>query len=295
MERQRQEAEVQQREAARLRDLARLKRLWEGDARILKWAVVLCVTVVAPVFAGRYLAVEIFEHFPGESRVTDLQELFAADWFSVGLFLWTIGSAALAVVTALILILRFRWFSRPKGTVFAVVLLVGGGFVLLARDSVAEDLLEPARDAFVTSVVPLQKIEDLCGRHTTWTNASLATRAVVNGESCNTIELYRGWDLSWEFKASGPIVGDFVSMGGAYIVTVDSGERSGQSIATKLEAVDHSTGKLLWDRNCPSGWTLDTSQRDAGANTPATQRLGTICSNPLTWTWLDPMTGDAVP
>jgi hypothetical protein len=114
---------------------------------------------------------------------------------------------------------------------------------------------------------------------------------VVTGEACNAIEHYVGWDLAWVHRTQAP-VHEFVSMDGTYIVSSGPISSYGWGSATMLESLDQSSGTVLWERRCTSGWQLDTSWKDDGESTPPTQQLGVMCDR--FQAWLNPTTGEQV-
>jgi hypothetical protein len=237
------------------------------------------VTVAAPLGAGYGI---VRSSFDATSQANDLEVLLAAKWFPVMQYLWMVGSAAIAVATALILALRFRWSTRRRAMAIAGVLLALGGYVLLARVSLSQSVLEPSREALFTTPINLDRIENRCARYNYWTGGVQPTRAVITGASCNTIELYRGWSLAWKHDTPGAPVDIFTSMDGTYITS------SGPNREV-LEAVSATNGQALWRQDCPTGWSLDTSEQDDLENTPAVQRLGATCGG--TAVSLDPRTG----
>jgi hypothetical protein len=272
------QAEIDRKRAERAR---RRAQYWSGDRRILQWMIGLLLTVVVPVGIG-YLLVR--DSFTGETRNDDLGILFAASWFPVVGYLWIVGSAAVAVGVAALLVPRFRWLSRLLALAIAGVLAIVGGPVVLNRDGIAESVLKPARDAFATTHIDVSYIEDLCPGATYWTGMQQPTTAVIAGSDCATLALYFGWDLKWTHVTRGAPVSLFTFMENTYITA------SGPN-AEFLEAFAASELAVVWHKECPTGWILDVSQQDGAENTPANQKLGATCEGKQQW--LDPTTGEA--
>lgn len=271
-----QQLQEQQRSEQARAAASRAARYWPRDGRLLRGMLWVCLSIVPALVVGYFVV-------RGDFADRDLETLVEAKWFSVMVYLWIEGTAAIAVLTALLLAIRFHWPDRHRGMAIATVLVVVGGASLMARKPIADQVLKPAREALFTTPISPRSVSDSCSDYSYWTsNGSPPTRTFVTGESCNTISQFSAWAPSWQHVTPGSPVGEFTSMDGTYITTSGSSEEY-------LEAVSSDTGGQLWMKDCPSGWTLDTSQKDDRSNTPTDQKLGVACGS--FGAWISPNTG----
>lgn len=277
--RARQRAEEEQGRLALQRTIA---DRWRGDRRLLKWFLVLVLTGVPALGVGYFV---LKARLSGDSLESDLAALAEASLRSVAAAMWAAGAAVLAMLFGFVFVVKGRWSTRRRGMVLGLVFLAIGGSLYFMQDRVEDALLGSARDTFHFDPVPKSRIDGLCSGSTVWTGTRQPTRTAVAGASCSTITSYWGWYEQWSVQAPGDRISELVSMDGVYIARTEAGSDSW------LLAVDGSSGTELWRLQCPNGtWDLDTSQQDAGEDTPASQSLWADC---LGFSgWLDPRTGE---
>jgi hypothetical protein len=254
-------------------------RTGPSGVRIIRWWLGLCLTVVPSLGVGYILAHGLLG---AHVSPADIDTLMAAEQLPVLLYYWIIGSAAISLSVAVILTLSLRRISR-RAIMFAGGLAFISIFALTSIGSISDRILRPSREVLGTTLIKQDQIEGLCTSAALWTVPSKLTTTAVTGPSCNTIKFYRGWRLKWSHRTPGSPIAQFtlmISKDDDVFVTTSGSQRE------FLESIRYSTGKPLWSKRCPSGWSLDRSERNSQTNQ---ERFGATCSGKRTS--LDPWSG----